>query len=153
MLHFKGADISKALRRTVFKNFVQILIYILIVKMKKSCKILAENGFEILERAFGSHHIKCISEVYGRIELHTEYFDKVIAELWFSDLRIRFSNQKIQFDSENIPCQRTLNITEGLIFNFRHFIRHYISGLVTVRQLMDNLLYLKHIKMKLIMKN
>lgn len=140
----KGQTLAKLYAEPFSRISSDIDIYIDIQDEKKSCKILAENGFEILERAFGSHHIKCISEVYGRIELHTEYFDKVIAELWFSDLGC-FSNQKIQFDFENIQCS-TLNITEGLIFNFLHFIKHYISGLVTVRQLMDNLLYLKAYK-------
>ena len=109
----KGQTLAKLYAEPFSRISSDIDIYIDSQDEKKSCKILAENGFEILERAFGSHHIKCISEVYGRIELHTEYFDKVIAELWFSDLGC-FSNQKIQFDFENIQCS-TLNITEGLI--------------------------------------
>lgn len=107
----------------------------------KACKILENNGFEIMDRWAGSHHIKCVSERCGMIELHTEYFDKLIADLWFDGAEF-FEAKFIPFTFEGVKCS-ALNPTDGMLFNFLHFVKHYISGMVTVRQLMDNLLYLR----------
>lgn len=107
----------------------------------KACDILRENGFEIMDRWEGSHHIKCISKHHGMIELHTNYFDKLVEELWFDGAKC-FDSIFIPFNFEGVECS-TLDYTDGMLYNLLHFIKHYISGIVTVRQLMDNLLYLK----------
>ena len=110
----------------------------------EACEILKKNQFRILNRWVGSHHIKCISSRCKMIELHTEYFDKLVADLWFDGAGF-IDAEFIPFTFEGVACH-ALNPTDGILFVFLHFVKHYISATVTVRQLMDTLLYLRKYK-------
>lgn len=137
----KGATLSSLYAEPYARVSTDTDIYVKAKDVDTACELLMSLGFEIKERRPGSHHIKCISNSCGMLELHTECFDTVVADLWFDGADF-FEYQFIPFQYEGVACH-TLNYTEGVIFNFLHFIKHYITGLITVRQIMDNLLFLK----------
>ena len=105
------------------------------------CKILESEGFSIMYRWEGSHHTKCIRNDIGLLEIHTQLYDKEVQELWFNANKVQ-NYTCIDFEYENFACKQ-LNTTDGLIFVFLHFVKHYISGLLAIKQLMDIMLYIK----------
>lgn len=108
---------------------------------KEVCEILESQGFNVMYRWEGSHHTKCTRADIGLLEIHTQLYDKEVQKLWFGMNEIQNYNYD-EFEFDNLTCKQ-LNSTDGLIFNFLHFVKHYIAGLVTVKQLMDIMLYIK----------
>lgn len=108
---------------------------------EKVCEIFRAQGFNIMYRWEDSHHTKCTRDDIGLVEIHTQLYDKIVQELWF-DVNVIQNYDYDDFGYENLVCKQ-LNATDGLIFNFLHFVKHYISGLITVKQLMDVMLYIK----------
>lgn len=111
---------------------------------EKVCKILETKGFNIKHKWEGSHHTKCTRTDVGLVEIHTQLYDKEVQSLWF-EMNSEQNFQYNDFEFDGLRCKQ-LNATDGLIFNFLHFVKHYISGLVTVKQLMDVMLYIKNYK-------
>lgn len=105
------------------------------------CKILEDEGFDIKYKWEGSHHTKCTRSDVGLVEIHTQLYDKEVQKVWFGMME----DQDYAYDSfeyDGLVCQQ-LNATDGLIFTFLHFVKHYISGIITIKQLMDVALFIK----------
>lgn len=141
-LILKGASLSKLYFDIHSRVSADTDIYIKNKEADKICHIMSDVGFEILPRWEGSHHIKCVSSSCGMIELHTQFFDKLVSELWFDNEEcMEVTKRDFVYDGYKFS---TLAYSEGLLFIFLHFVKHFITGDFSLMQLMDNLLYLKN---------
>lgn len=137
----KGLTLGKLYSEPYTRATADIDLLIDLKDEEKACKILEKENFDIKYRTKGSHHTKCIRKDIGLIELHTQLYDKKVQEFWFKT-DVKQNYELIDFEYDNLKCKQ-LNNTDGLIFNFLHFVKHYIAGMITVKQLMDIMLYIK----------
>lgn len=117
-------------------------ILIEIDKKDKAIKILTQFGFNVKPLNATSHHIVATHPVAGMVELHLHLHDELFEDVWFDNKMLNQEEYRIiKCDGEGIP---TLGITDGLIFVALHYIKHFLSCGVGIRQLMDILLYMKN---------
>ncbi len=112
---------------------------------KKACDVMKELGFEIMHKSVGSHHSKCLRKDVGLIEIHTQLYDKEVQKVWYGIDKRQSRYKYIDFESKIVKCKQLCH-NDNFMFIFLHFVKHYINGLVTIKQVMDIMLYLsKHI--------
>ena len=115
---------------------------------EKACSALKEIGFEIEDRPQNSHHAKCKRQDAGFIELHISLYDKIFEDLWFKNKGEKYE-EYISFTTKEGYTYNTLNHTDNAIFITLHAFKHFFSGGVGIRQIMDLLLYNKAYKDKI----
>lgn len=112
-------------------------------KEKEVCHVAQDHGFVMLDRPERSHHAMCKHPTAGLVEFHLSLYDDLFEDVWFDDqIALQESYRTIR-TSEGYEY-RTLGVTDGLIFLFLHFTKHFLCEGVGVRQLLDFLLYLSH---------
>lgn len=136
----KGMTIADSFHEPYVRTTTDIDLLIDSKKLKTARNIMEGMGFEILYRSEGSHHLKCIRKDVGLIELHTQLYDKEVQDLWFDMGGEKNKYEYIDFEFENIKCKQ-LNYNDAMIFNFLHFFKHYITGIVTIKHVMDVLMF------------
>jgi hypothetical protein len=112
---------------------------------KKAVKIMGKNKFEVLTRSSASHHVRCFHPVAGLIELHVDLYDEIFEDIWFDNMINNKESCRRVTTSQGYEYT-TLGITDGLIFITLHYIKHFLTCGVGIRQLMDVLLYMKKYK-------
>ena len=105
-------------------------------------KAMESIGFELKYRWEDSHHLKCVRPDIGLVELHIQLYDHEVLDVWFDAAKNK-EYKFADFSYDTIKCKQ-LEYTEALIFNFLHFVKHYINGLVTIKHIMDIMVFLKH---------
>jgi len=108
----------------------------------KAIEILIKFGFNVKPLNATSHHIVATHPIAGIVELHLHLYDELFEDVWF-DNRILNEEEYIVIKTDNDKNIPTLGITDGLIFVALHYIKHFLSRGVGIRQLMDLLLYMK----------
>ena len=108
-------------------------------------KLLKSKGYLIHERQKTSNELQTVHPKIGLVEFHTDLDNKQMREVWFNNkfrepekFRIHTSKSDIEY--------LTLSETDGLIFVTLHFIKHLISGVASVKMMMDVLMYIETYK-------
>lgn len=106
---------------------------------KKIIRILKKRDFTIYKMRKEEHHL-CVSHPQtGTIEFHYRLYDEIFDELWFGHVdTLQESPVDFQIDGMNM---KTLGITDGFIFLFLHFVKHYLLEFVTLKWILDILFY------------
>ncbi|MBR4893208.1 MAG: nucleotidyltransferase family protein [Clostridia bacterium] len=106
-------------------------------------EILKEEGFIIEEQLYESHQIRCEHPTSGLIEIHNRMYGVKTEDVTF--------NNEIKYDEDHVTflgfdkCElKTLGYTDNALFLLMHFLKHFISEGVGVRQLADTLLYIEN---------
>ncbi|MEI6578841.1 MAG: nucleotidyltransferase family protein [Eubacteriales bacterium] len=105
---------------------------------KRGQALLKQNGFKVVPRDTRSHHSECEHSELGHLELHVKLYAKIVEEVWFKDndghaLAIQ-PYVKISTDEGYFY---TLGKTDNLIFLALHMIKHFITGGISLRLIMD----------------
>lgn len=99
---------------------------------------LLSKGFSVSQRSSTSHHGVCQHPKYGVIEIHVRLYDEIVEEIWFRGMKYCETAMHppsiVRIDHYNVP---TLNETDQLIFLSLHMVKHFISGGISIRMLLD----------------
>lgn len=110
------------------------------IQKNKSVKILKNLGFDVQVLSVTSHHIRATHPIAGLVELHLELYDELFTDVWFNNVNTIVEPYRFVESSDNLSIP-TLGITDGAIFLFLHYIKHFLLEGAGIRQLMDALLY------------
>lgn len=113
---------------------------------KKAIKILCEMGYTLASRRTEfSHHDRLIHKIWGELELHLKFFEDDVSNIWFAS-----EEGKLSIDREPVLTQidnykfYTLKTNPQLIFLFFHLAKHFVSGGLSIRAMMDVALHIKN---------
>jgi len=107
----------------------------------KMTKYLQSKGYEVKKRRKNDHHMKATHKVGGLLEVHISLNSKIEDEFAFGRI--------FKYDEVYVPVKigkdtfYTLGINDNLYFLTSHYIRHFISGGSSIRQIMDLLVYIE----------
>ena len=108
---------------------------------KKLSAFLKSKGYDVKKRDKNDHHMKATHPIGGLLEVHVALNDELFDRLAFND--------KVNYDEpyETITLGKntihTLGINDNLMYLTAHYIRHFLNGGSSIRQMMDLLLYMK----------
>jgi len=108
---------------------------------KKVKDILLTCGYTLYKRTKNDHHLKAKHPVGGLLEVHLNLYSYVTEKILF--------NGKIEYNEEYIETEiyqkkvKVLGINDNLNYLTAHYIKHFITGGASIRQMMDLLLYMK----------
>lgn len=115
---------------------------------KKSMKILRSLGFDVDERGKHSHHYVARHTVGGIVEVHVKMYSDPTKDILFND-KLRYDEDLIDLEIADGYVIKTFSIDDNAVYLTAHYIKHFISKGVGVRQMMDLLLYLERYKDKI----
>lgn len=111
---------------------------------ERACQFLRDRGFEVTPRWDNGHHASAMHEAMGVVEVHVRLYDEIVEELWFGEIDpetfIQEPHQRVR--TAEGWCN-TLGDTDHLIFIILHMIKHFISGGMALRMMMDTALFIK----------
>jgi len=111
---------------------------------KKSMKVLSQIGYTVYERGLNSHHYVATHPIGGILEVHVKMYSDPTKDILFND-RLRYDEELIEMNISGHTV-RTFGITDNAVYLTAHYIKHFISKGVGIRQLMDLLLYIEKYK-------
>ena len=109
---------------------------------KKACQFLESKGFHVKPRWQHWHHAVCEHPVIGCVELHVQLYDEFVEDIWFKKV-----------DGKKFVCEEpvtvqvdgyeyaTLAPTDHLLFLILHLIKHFIMAGMSLRMLLDVVLF------------
>lgn len=106
---------------------------------REACKILEQEGYELMSRNAGSQHVVAKHPEAGILELHICLYDRVWEEQWFPK-EDSITEEPIAFQSEYGDFLQ-LGYTDGALFIFFHFVKHFLGKGGGIKQLTDVLTY------------
>ena len=109
-------------------------------KIDLCLKIMKDMGFDIGEKGYDSHHIECEHPICGLVEIHTMMYGKRTEDICFNHA-IKYNEEYLSIETEDGAIFKTLGTTDNFMFLFLHFIKHFLSSGVGIRQLEDVLIY------------
>lgn len=114
---------------------------------KKSQKILSSLGYAVYERDKNDHHYIAMHSIGGMLEVHVKMYSDPTKDILFKNM-LEYNEEKVnvEIEGQNI---KTFGITDNAIYLTAHYIKHFISKGVGVRQLMDVLLYIEKFSEKI----
>ncbi len=108
----------------------------------KVCDIMEKHGFDVMARPSTSNHAMCRSAATGLVEFHLTMHDELMEDVWFNMLHEKSEPTRRHASADGGEIT-TLGYTDGAVFTVLHFIKHFLSAGVGIRQLMDVLLYIR----------
>ena len=141
----KGMTIAKLYKEPSCRISGDVDIFIDKQDEKKAMKFLEEMGYTVEERGRNSHHFLAKHPVGGLLEVHVEMYSDPTKDILFHK-KLQYNEEKILVDIDEKHQVKTFGINDGAIYMTAHYIKHFISKGVGVRQLMDLLLYLREYK-------
>lgn len=117
-------------------------ILIKLEDMERVISLLETCGFETEPLFPKSHHLSAHHPISGRLELHFNFVNDIRTRAWFDNKMVKQEPIIHMENSEGIQIP-TLSIMDGLHFLTLHFIKHFLSNGVGIRQLMDLLLFME----------
>ncbi len=114
-------------------------IYIPRYMEKQACMLLKNEGFELYTRAKGLPHVKADHPQAGHLEMHVMLYDDVSEEQWFLE-GDSITEPFGKFRSEYGEFSQ-LGATDGALFVFFHFVKHFLYSGGGIKQLTDVLMY------------
>ena len=109
---------------------------------KKVIEILKKAGYTIGEREKNDHHLKCKHPIGGLIEVHVSLYGEITDKIIFCG-KLVYDEEYMEFEYGNRKI-KTLGINDNLKYLTAHYIKHFLTGGSSIRQMMDLLLYMKH---------
>lgn len=108
-------------------------------------KILREHGFETEKRLKDDLHTTCSHPELGILELHISILtESNMREFHGSEkLNSRAMSGSIMTEYNGMPY-RALGHTDNMLYLTYHMLKHFIYGGISLRMLMDNVLYSKN---------
>lgn len=105
---------------------------------KQACELFEEFGFKVNPREATSQHVICQHAKYGMVELHVRLYAELIEDVWFrgmneAELLMEAETQRRSADGDYY----TLGPTDHLLFLVLHLLKHFISGGLTIKMMMD----------------
>ncbi|MBQ3226138.1 MAG: nucleotidyltransferase family protein [Clostridia bacterium] len=110
----------------------------------KACAILKSEGFEHYTRPKGLPHVEADHPQAGHLEMHVMLYDDVSEEQWFPE-HDSITEPFGKFRSEYGEFSQ-LGPTDGALFVFFHFVKHFLYSGGGIKQLADVLIYFKEHK-------
>ncbi len=112
---------------------------------KKAIKLLCEMGYVVESyRTDFSHHDSLVHPVWGELELHLKFFEDDVSNIWFAsengELFVDKTPHLVETDKYKFYG---LNTNSQLLFLFFHLAKHFISGGLSIRAMMDVALHIK----------
>lgn len=141
----KGEVLSSLYAAPDFRISSDTDMYIDAKDTKQAISILKKLNFTVKKYKGTSHHIRANHPIGGLLELHLHLHDEIFEDVWF-DHKMLNQEEFRTIKAEDGTSITTLGITDGLIFITLHYIKHFLSCGVGIRQLMDVLLYMKKYK-------
>ncbi len=106
--------------------------------------ILKSLGYEIKDKNINDHHIQAKHKYAGLLEVHTMLYSKITRDILLKG-NVNYNEEYITVAS-HVGEIKTFGVNDGLIFLTAHYIKHFLNGNVTLRQMCDILLYMQHYK-------
>ena len=111
-------------------------------RLDDAIAILNELQFTIEPHAPTSHHIRAVHKHMGLVELHFRLYDELYEEAWFDNQAFITEGYRALTTANGYQLP-VLGITDGLIYVVLHYVKHFLTQGVGIRQLMDLLLYMQ----------
>lgn len=105
----------------------------------KVLKIMSEYGFTYSPRSKSANHTVCYHPLIGVVEIHISLYYDFITTEWFGNHGIKEEFRKIKLSDGNYYY--TLGVNDGYIYIVLHAIKHFLANGITMRQMMDVVLY------------
>jgi hypothetical protein len=136
----KGDTLSKYYKYPAMRLSGDIDILIDEKDEVKVLEFMSKNGFTYEARNEGNNHTVCFHPVYGVVEVHISLYCNFMDDLWFKN-----TNELEEYTYVDLPDRKepTLSITDGYIYTVFHTIKHFLSNGLSVKQMMDIVLYTK----------
>lgn len=108
---------------------------------KKIARLLEENGYTVEKREKNDHHLTANHPIGGLLEAHVSLYSKTSEKILFDDRKMYTEPWKnIELGGKSF---KTLGINDHLNYLTAHYIKHFVTGGASIRQMMDLLLYIK----------
>ncbi|MBO5454394.1 MAG: nucleotidyltransferase family protein [Clostridia bacterium] len=102
-------------------------------------KIMSEFGFSYSPRSKSANHTECRHPVIGLVEVHISLYYDFMTSVWFNGHRAEENFRKVKLSDDN-ECF-TLSINDGYVYLILHAVKHFLSNGLTLKQIMDIVLY------------
>lgn len=112
---------------------------------KCACTFMKANGFEVERRWKNGHHDVCNHPQLGCVELHVMLYDGIVEDVWFGrmDGREFVCETPIEVTTQG-GSYCTLGYTDHMIFLMLHLIKHFILSGLSLRMMLDVVLFFSH---------
>ncbi|MBE7011647.1 MAG: hypothetical protein E7415_03130 [Ruminococcaceae bacterium] len=138
----KGMTIAKLYKEPSCRVSGDVDILIEADKEKSAMNALAQLGYKVEPRGRNSHHFLAGHPRGGLLEVHIEMYSDPTRDILLSG-KLKYEEERMILDIDGKHLVKTLSIDDGAVYMTAHYIKHFISKGVGVRQLMDLLLYLE----------
>ena len=138
----KGDSVSHLYRCPSLRISGDTDLYVPKADFAAALAVLQELDCQVVHPGSHSHHVLADQEQFGRIEVHSRFYDPYLTRLWqIEDELPREAIRRVP-DSEGrlIP---TLGVTDTVLFLALHWIKHFINGGCGIRALMDLFLHIR----------
>ncbi len=141
----KGESLSYLYQNPLYRISTDTDILIPESAERDATQIMQGLGYSVEERKKTSHHVRCYHAQGGLVELHLRLYDEILEDVWFNySMANQEPYRELTLVDQNITVP-VLGITDGFIFTTLHFIKHFLTRGVGIRQMMDLILYvLRH---------
>ena len=112
-------------------------------KTKECLEFLRNEGFDVEDENYESHQIRCVHPACGLIEIHNRMYGVRTEDVTFNG-EIKYEEPHSTFKAFDGTILKTLGTTDNALFLIMHFLKHFISQGVGVRQLADTLFFIEN---------
>ena len=140
----KGYAISDCYAYPDCRDSVDTDLLISVKQEKQACELFEKHGFKVRPREATSQHVICQHAKYGMVELHVRLYAELIEDVWFQGMNEDelLKENAIEVCSSD-GSYNTLGSTDHLIFMALHLLKHFISGGLTIKMMLDIALHFK----------
>lgn len=140
----KGYAISDCYAYPDCRDSVDADLLISVKQEKQACELFEKHGFKVKPREVTSQHAICQHAKYGMVELHVRLYAELIEDVWFQGMNEDelLKEDEIKRSSDD-GTYNTLGNTNHLIFLVLHLLKHFISGGLTIKMMLDIALHFK----------
>lgn len=143
----KGYAISDCYAYPDCRDSVDTDLLISIKQEKQACALFEKHGFRVRTREATSQHVICQHSKYGMVELHVKLYADLIEDVWFQGLKEEELLKETEIVRNSSDGEySTLGNTDHLIFLVLHMMKHFISGGLTIKMMLDIALHFQQNK-------
>lgn len=134
----KGYAISDCYAYPDCRDSVDADLLISIKQEEQACELFEKHGFKIRPREATSQHVICQHAKYGMVELHVRLYAELIEDVWFQGMDEAELVKEDEITRSSADGNySTLGNTDHLIFLVLHLLKHFISGGLTIKMMLD----------------
>lgn len=141
----KGEALSAIYPNGDYRISGDVDIYVDKTDIKKVCNIFKKCGYLVSSVRNSEYHVGAQHPNGWNVEIHFSLCEDLIDEIWFYGVEIIQEPFRTLTVSDGNTIS-TLGITDGVIFNFLHLIKHFLSKGAGIRQFYDVLIYVEYYK-------